>query len=326
MRPALIVFLAALVIPACGDGGSSGPSPASPAGNVTFRVVSGETDQPVAGARFVVNGTELTTNDQGEVVVDGDVPPDSHLDIIASGFLDRQTFFRPDETRLTLWPRTSSSGLHEEFTRRLVYVSPSDDESVQELRRPAPGTSAIQVAPSEQIQGVPIYMEALTDVVARMTDATGISYGLVTEPPTAPTHITIEIESGLETDPWCTSYGVAYRDGWGGGRIVLCHGTFHPDSPLSHLNRDRRDRTYYWAANILAHEMGHLFGLGNYYVEGAEGLMGFGALSVNEGIVDFSDRERLVIRLMLQRRAGNRFPDNDRGVYSQAHRATIFID
>jgi len=207
-----------------------------------------------------------------------------------------------------------------------VYVSPSDDETVQELRRPAPGTSEIQVAPSELIQGVPIYMEALTDAVARMTDATGISYGLVTEPPTAPTHITIEIESGLETDPWCTSYGVAYRDGWGGGRIVLCHGTFHPDSPLSHLNRDRRDRTYYWAANILAHEMGHLFGLGNYYVEGAKGLMGFGALSVNEGIVDFSDRERLVIRLMLQRRAGNRFPDNDRGVYRQAHRASIFID
>ena len=58
-------------------------------------------------------------------------------------------------------------------------------------------------------------------------------------------------------------------------------------------------------AGLLLHEMGH--GLGLQHSLRASDLMGAGWMS----LADFTDAEWLMIRMMLQRPGGNRFPDDD---------------
>src|SRR6266446_304400 len=96
---------------------SSGKAPApkeEPPGPLTF--VSGETQQPVAGAHVVLAGKVYLTDDSGRVFVDATA---SALDVEAPGFLLRQALLAP--TRFTLWPRVSPTGLDEEATGRMVY-------------------------------------------------------------------------------------------------------------------------------------------------------------------------------------------------------------
>ena len=65
---------------------------------------------------------------------------------------------------------------------------------------------------------------------------------------------------------------------------------------------------------VVAHELGHAFGLRN--CSSASALMS-GPIapattgSLYFGVVDFTAKERLVMKLMLLRRPGNRFPDRD---------------
>jgi hypothetical protein len=79
------------------------------------------------------------------------------------------------------------------------------------------------------------------------------------------------------------------------GRIVFC-------TPAA-----ARDGT-------VIHEVGHTFGLG-HSPDADEVMHAFKLLRQPDA---FGAREALVMRLMLQRRGGNRFPDNDRGVTAAA--------
>ena len=61
---------------------------------------------------------------------------------------------------------------------------------------------------------------------------------------------------------------------------------------------------------VVSHEMGHTFGL--YHSPDSRELMY--AFFDGHGAVEFSARESLEMRLMLQRPGGNQFPDDDRSV------------
>jgi len=62
----------------------------------------------------------------------------------------------------------------------------------------------------------------------------------------------------------------------------------------------------------VTHETGHSFGLGHSPDSGEV----MHAFKLSRQAENFGARESLVMRLMLQRHGGNRFPDNDRGVSS----------
>jgi hypothetical protein len=75
------------------------------------------------------------------------------------------------------------------------------------------------------------------------------------------------------------------------------------------------DRRWYWQlVTLVAHELGHMLGLGH---SSAPGVM---SVFSGEGLFyaffdakrDFSPTEKLILGLMYDRRAGTRFPDNDR--------------
>jgi hypothetical protein len=78
---------------------------------------------------------------------------------------------------------------------------------------------------------------------------------------------------------------------------------------------------------LYAHELGHMLGL---HHSTAPGVM-----SVVDGVAagffyfrahgDYSPAEKLVLRLMAGRRAGNRFPDNDRTAASQSVRSQRIV-
>jgi hypothetical protein len=89
--------VAALSLVALGGCGSDRPTapvqPAPSASPAGFVVVSGETLQPLAGVRVNAGGTEYVTGADGRVSPSGSLTPGSLVDVVAPGFLDRQTLF-----------------------------------------------------------------------------------------------------------------------------------------------------------------------------------------------------------------------------------------
>ena len=70
------------------------PTPSQIPSGLVLRVVSGETGLPVAGARVIVNRREYTTDGQGQITLAETFRLAPPLDIVAPGFLDRQTWLR----------------------------------------------------------------------------------------------------------------------------------------------------------------------------------------------------------------------------------------
>ena len=69
---------------------------------------------------------------------------------------------------------------------------------------------------------------------------------------------------------------------------------------------------------VVMHELAHAFGL-SHSLDSSRDVMGPGP----DDKVDYSDREKLVMRLMLQRPPGNQFPDNDRSVANALGRSRV---
>jgi hypothetical protein len=197
-------------------------------------------------------------------------------------------------TTFSLWPQTSETGMNTQFTQAIVYSHP---DGPGPLRRLARGTTRVVVVPAENLRGE-AEMAAHQDAVDRITAATGgkVRYVLGTQKPVSGAYV--ETRLGGEDDDLCNKSNIL-----GFEQDFVRNGeTMHA---LIVYCDPKAARTA-----VVSHEMGHTFGL---YHSPDKGELMY-AFFNGHGNVEFSAREALEMRLMLQRPGGNKFPDDDRQV------------
>jgi hypothetical protein len=317
IRKASLILL--LVQAACGDGGPSAPSapggtkavaPAPSAATATAAdaaetvlvILSGETGQPVPGATVVVAGRTYQTDDSG-IVVSPPARKGDNIDVVAEGYLDRQTLYRSSTgTRIALWPRTSPIGLTPEVSQRLVYTGFGEEAVPGELalaRPPEGATIYIWVEPDMNDVRV---ARVVDDAVAAMREAVEgrVAFEVASIVPRAGVvwHVVID------PDATSSDFIAITRRSYDGDEIVGAQLAFRT---LADLTDDGR---------LMTHMMGYAFGL-----ESSDDPNDRMAKWWERDPPGFSPKEALVMRLMLQRKAGNRWPDNDRSLGASALRA-----
>lgn len=290
---------------ACGGGGSSRPTgvnlvppppPAGLAAGTALEIVAGETGQGVDGAVVTVGGRAYTSAG-GRVTLAETAALRTEIEIVAPDMLDRRTLVRDSSTRrFTLWPRTSPTGIDEDFTLTLVY---SRSDGTVPMRRLARGTSRVVVVPAEDLRASEAVMAAHQAAVDRVTAATSgqVVYALGTAIPTSGPYV--EARFGGQEDELCRdgSNVLAFAQNYTlNGEIV--RGVVVYCDPAAARN------------SVVGHELGHTFGL-QHSPEKSELMYRF---FNGHGAREFSARESVEMRLMLQRLAGNVFPDDDRSV------------
>jgi hypothetical protein len=291
-RLAAAAWLAALAA-GCGGAAPGAPSTLATAGVAgsepgarILTVVSGATEQPVPGAEVVVGGRRLSTDGAGAVALPAGAT--GAVDVLAAGFLSRQTRLGPD--RITLWPVGPGRG--PDYVRAIIYQSSAAGGAAghgpdQPLQRVA--AARVVVSPSRELLRDAAAMAAHRAAIAQLNDVTegGVSFSLGGSVAGAAVFET-RVDAAL---PWlAAAYKQLSGSAIAGGRIAFCS-----------LDTARQPR-------FVAHELGHALGLQHSASTGD--LMYFEARS--GGASAFSEAERLTVRLLLQRRPGNHFPDNDR--------------
>jgi hypothetical protein len=302
------VLLAAALGAACGGGERSpaAPSRVTPpasglAAGATVTVVSGGTGAPLPGVTITIGGRTAVTDAAGQLPLPAAAPVGTLVDLTHAAHLDRQTAVRrATGARFTLWPRTSADGLTEHYSATLAYtntVDPPPPPGSSALQRLPAGTTAVVVVPSPALLEDGQAMEAHAEAVRTITEATGgtVSYLLAPTRPAGGVVITTRVD-GL--DPLCVAGDIrgfmrgTYRASeLTAGEIVFCEQAV-ARSPT------------------VAHELGHTFGLRHSPEPNDLMFFRFG----NRRAQGFGPRESLVMRMMLDRPAGNRFPDSDRDV------------
>jgi hypothetical protein len=291
-----------LLLQACGDNGPTAPTPtqaktrtaaASEAAEPTLTIVSGETGQPI-DATVVVGGVTYQTGAGGIVVANG-VRIGDDIDVVAADYFDRHTVYRgPTAERLTLWPSTSSTGLTPELTKRLVYTGFGETAvpGVLPLARPPLGQT-IQVYVQADLSNVRID-RAVEDAVAALREAVGgqMNFEVTSIRPTRGVVWQIAVDPDATSSGFVASVHLTFA----GNEIIGASFTYRT---VADLTEDSR---------VLMHMMGYAFGLrlspdpnDRMYPDWWE-----------RNPSNFSEKEGIIMRLMLQREAGNRWPDTDR--------------
>lgn len=296
-RGRLPLAVLALVLGGCGAHTPTQPSrdPATPSTPPVLTILSGETGQPVSGASVAIAGRTYETNPSGQVTLAQGVDPNTPLDIRAPDFFDRETLLRsPAESSFTLWPRRSPSGLDESYTERLVYTSSTEPFERVQLRRLPPTAAEVVLVLAPEIHDHPSRLATHRDAAQRMTSVTGgrIVYTVASQRPgIAATVFDVRINHiGCSAGFGAFTQLSTRNDEILGGLIVYCN----PE--LARF------------ASTVTHELGHTFGLRHSPDPREVMFVGGDAARPPE----FSPRELLAMGLTQQRRAGNRFPDNDR--------------
>jgi hypothetical protein len=286
----------------------AGPPPGTAvnAGTV-LSVTVADTGEPALEATVRVGSHTYASDGSGRVVLEDGTTEGSPMEITAPGTLERQTLLRSSTPVLSLWPRTSTSGLDEEYTRQIVYTwDKNAGPGASPLYRLS-GTQAVLV-PSAALMGdsrvVAAHQHAANEVNAAA--AGSVRYSVAAQAPPGAVVINTVLDP---SDQGCkdrvlafTSIRLRNTGEISSAKIVFCN------------EGSTRDGT-------VVHEVGHSFGMGH----SPDPNEVMHAYKLQRQPLGFGARESLVMRLMLQRRGGNRFPDNDRGVTATGGERDVVI-
>lgn len=305
-----------LLLSSCGDDGPSSataptqtvtraqaPAADFPSGTA-LSIVSGGNEIPVTGAEVNIGGQVLVSDASGTVTLSSDFNDGALVDITADGFLTRQTLLRRQtRPRLSLWPTQGPSGVTQDFIFDVVYHLSAQGES-SHIMRIRPGTDIAFLVPTEQIRRDPRSMEAIADAIGELNEIAQGEFIFAVDPNPPAGSVAFE----MVIDPNVLGERVVGRverefSGWNiiGGTIIY-------------------DSVESVRTSVTHHELGHMMGLGHSNSR-ADVMFPF----LRRRVETFSARERLVMRIILDRPAATQQPDNDRNVRSAQSMSSEWI-
>jgi hypothetical protein len=300
----ILSALAVVLLVSCGgDRGTTPttvptPRPSGLDAGTVLTFVSGETGAPLAGVSVAIGAQALTSDAAGQVRLTSLAPLGTSIDILHPAHLDRLSTVRSGTgQRFALWPRANAAGLSEHYTATLVYTSTADGATTGDanLQRVPRGSATVVVVPSEDLLADGPAMEAHARAVANITEATAgtVAYVLAPSRPASGIVVTARVDT---EDTRCREENIR------GYTRTRSQGLELQSAEVVYCSMSvARSAT-------IIHELGHTFGL--RHSPDSRDLMFF-QFSTRRA-TELGPREALLMRLMLDRPAGNRYPDNDR--------------